>query len=88
VSPNEEIRLVLTTDACPEQYDAFIGERQVGYLRLRHGRFSVRCPDVCGERIYEAFTQGDGAFLEDERELHLATAKAHIKAWVDRQGAQ
>jgi plasmid stability protein len=31
------VRLVRTCFACPEQYDAFIGEEKVGYLRLRHG---------------------------------------------------
>ena len=34
-----EIKLIQTCGACPEQYDAFIGEEQVGYLRLRHGYF-------------------------------------------------
>ena len=32
-------RLILTCGACPEQYDVFDGDRQVGYLRLRHGHF-------------------------------------------------
>ena len=43
------LKLVLTCGACPEQYDAFDGERQVGYLRLRHGHFTVTCPDVGGD---------------------------------------
>ena len=32
-----EIKLVKTCSACPEQYDAFYEDHQVGYLRVRHG---------------------------------------------------
>ncbi len=34
------VRLVQTCFACPEQYDAFIGEEKAGYLRLRHAAIS------------------------------------------------
>ena len=61
------VRLVRTCSACPEQYDAFIGEEKVGYLRLRHGHFRVECPDVWGEMVYEASPSGDGIFDDDER---------------------
>lgn len=74
----EEISLIQTCGACPEQYDAFLDGELVGYLRLRHGYFSVEYPDVGGKLIYEATTQGDGIFDEDERVKHLSEAKSAI----------
>jgi hypothetical protein len=71
----DDIRLVQTCTACPEQYDAFIGSELVGYLRLRHGFFTVQYPNVEGECVYEAQPKGDGAFYEEEREHFLTSAK-------------
>jgi hypothetical protein len=68
------IKLVQTCYACPEQYDAFIGDVQVGYLRLRHGRFRVDVPNCGGQTIYEASPQGDGIFDHDERDYYLRFA--------------
>ena len=74
----DTIRLEQTCGACPEQYDAYLGAKQVGYLRLRHGYFRVDFPDCGGETIYEAYTIGDGAFDPSEREFHLELAKDAI----------
>lgn len=74
----EEIKLVETCGACPEQYDAFIGSKQVGYLRLRNGYFRVDFPDCGGETIYEADPKGDGIFDSEEREFYLNEAKNAI----------
>jgi len=71
----EKIELVQTCGACPEQYDAFLDGKQVGYLRLRHGYFSVTYPDVSGEYVYEAEPKGDGLFEDDERSGYLANAR-------------
>jgi len=68
------IRLVKTCSACPEQYDAFSGDEQVGYLRLRHGGFSVSYPECGGDVIYEASPQGDGCFEDEERDYYLRFA--------------
>jgi len=73
-----KIKLVQTCEACPEQYEAFLNEKQVGYLRLRHGEFKVDYPDCGGETIYEATPKGDGIFEEDEREYYLEQAKQAI----------
>ena len=73
-----EIKLIQTCGACPEQYDAFIGEEQVGYLRLRHGYFRVDYPDYSGETIYSAEPKGDGCFDVDERDHYLEEAKKAI----------
>lgn len=76
------IKFVKTCDACPEQYDAFLGEERVGYLRLRHGIFYVVCPDVGGVPVYEAAPDGDGAFDDDERDYYLRFAADAILKWV------
>jgi hypothetical protein len=76
-----DIVLVQTCGACPEQYDAFIGDRQVGYLRLRWGEFRVDYPDCGGETIYQAAI-GDwlqGAFDEQQWSHYLEAAKAAIR---------
>lgn len=73
-----QIRLEMTCGACPEQYDAFVGDKQVGYLRLRHGYFRVQFPACGGETVYESPTIGDGIFDEGEREFHLQRAKAAL----------
>jgi len=81
------VKLELTCGACPEQYDAYIGDEQVGYLRLRHGFFTVECPDCGGERVYEAEPNGDGLFDDIEREFYLREAVSAVKAWKGNQDA-
>ena len=80
-----DIQLVETCSACPEQYNAFLGKKQVGYLRLRHGCFTVDYPDVGGEQIYSACPNGDGSFLHEERDQYLKEA---VKAIVKRLKAE
>lgn len=38
------LRFELTCGACPEQYDVYNGETQVGYVRLRWGGSTLRLP--------------------------------------------
>ena len=75
----QKYKLYLTCEACPEQYDvtdAF--DRQVGYLRLRHGGFRADTP-YCGDiTVYQAQTIGDGTFNDSERTEHLTAAIEHI----------
>lgn len=66
--------LVQTSTACPEQYDVFLGDERVGYLRLRHGVFRADYPDCGGETVYEAEPEGDGCFVDAERDFHLTQA--------------
>ena len=70
------IELHRTCYACPEQYDAIniMTNERIGYLRLRHGHFTVEVPDVWGELIYESYPRGDGIFEEDERTNELTNA--------------
>lgn len=80
------VTFVRTCYACPEQYDAFIpyGDDgdvfQVGYLRLRHGKFTVECPDVGGQIVYQATIEGTdvGIFSDEERIEHLKKAAQAI----------
>lgn len=74
----EDIELIQTCGACPEQYDAIFDGKTVGYLRLRYGHFSVNYPYVAGELIYSAYPSGDGIFDSDEREHYLNAAKDAI----------
>lgn len=76
------ITLVKTCDACPEQYDAYQDGRLVGYLRLRHGCFTVDCPDVNGKEVYRAAPKGDGIFEYDERDYYLRFAVKAIEDWI------
>jgi hypothetical protein len=66
-----QLRLKMTCGACPEQYDVFNGDDQVGYMRLRHGYFRA---EYRGTVVYEANPNGDGCFREDERTYHLNRA--------------
>lgn len=70
-----EFDLVRTCCACPEQYDVFLGERQVGYLRLRHGYFRVDFPECGGKTIYSYNAKGDGIF-DNEEERYEQLVKA------------
>lgn len=81
----EDIKLIKTCDWCPEQYDAFVGEIQVGYLRLRSGYFSVEAPkcQLISNTVFEAEPEGDGSFEDDEREHYLAEAKKSIAKWLN-----
>lgn len=72
------IELVMTCSACPEQYDAYWNGLLVGYLRLRHGDFTVTFPNVYGEIIYSAEPAGDGSFEDHERDYYLMEAEKAI----------
>ena len=64
----------LTCWACPEQYDVFLDEQQVGYVRLRWGCLSARLGNVYGEEIYRYnFDDGYlGVFPDsNSRDFHL-----------------
>jgi hypothetical protein len=76
------ITLKMTCGACPEQYDALDEEGNlVGYLRLRWGSFRVEVPDCGGETIYQASPEGDGRFMDHERDYYLRFAVKAIEQW-------
>ena len=70
-----------TCGACPEQYDVFKNNKQVGYLRLRHGCFTASVPNASGKIVYDAEPLGDGIFAEHERMKYLTKAIRAIKKY-------
>jgi hypothetical protein len=76
-------KFLRTCGACPEQYDVFDDtDTQVAYLRLRHGRFTVKCPDVGGKLVYHDHPNGDGCFDADERYEYLSNASRAIEKFL------
>lgn len=84
MSEAAKIELKMTSTACPEQYDAFLDGRQVGYLRLRWGIFRVDYQDCGGETLLCEMVAGDGEFEPSEREGYLERAKAAILRRLER----
>lgn len=77
---DKTMRLVQTSSAAPEQYDALDQQDNViGYLRLRNGSFRVHFPDVGGKVIYEANPAGSIIFGDNERRYYLQKAIKAIK---------
>ena len=60
-------KIVQTCAACPEQYEVFLNDEQIGYLRLRHGTFRADYPDCGGDTVFTVETDGDGVFIDRER---------------------
>lgn len=62
------LRFVLTCGSCPEQYDVYRGNRQVGYVRLRHSVIRADYPTCAGETVFRSpYGNSDtGMFLNDE----------------------
>lgn len=74
-----DIKFYMTCQACPEQYDAYLDGMRVGYLRLRHGNFTIDFPDVDGENIfYEKIPDDASVFTDEERVKYLALAQTLI----------
>ena len=70
-----EYHFELTCLACPEQYDVYVGDLMIAYVRLRHGRLRVEHPDIGGKEVYKAILddwEDQGRFADDEqRMMHL-----------------
>ena len=65
--------LYRTCCACPAQWDVYLGDNKVGYLRLRHGSFRADCPFKT--TVYHTTDcKGDGIFDLDEEEFFLTEA--------------
>ena len=63
---------IQTCGACPEQYDVYLNDKRVAYVRLRYGRLTAK--NSKGEEIYKAlFNNGwKGAFREiEERQYYF-----------------
>lgn len=72
-----------TCMACPEQYEAWYDDEQIGYVRLRWGHLTAEYPDVGGKYVYSADI-GDkawqGCFTDDEERCeHLVKIAEKLK---------
>lgn len=73
-----DLRLNKTCSACPEQYDVYYEDQQIGYIRRRWECIWVICPNVHGEVIDER---------EDDLGTHsLALAMKSIVTWFNDKG--
>jgi hypothetical protein len=69
-----------TCFACPEQYDVYWNNKQVAYVRLRHGMLRVYAPDFGDNIIFTTEdVEGDGCFTHDERPNQLRRVVEHIE---------
>lgn len=73
-------RLELTCGANPEQYDVYIDNRYVGYMKLKNGHFHVI--DAGGNCVYKTRPHGENCFKDNERVMHL---NAGCRAFEDKQ---
>ena len=62
------LRFQLTCSASPEQYDVYLEDEQVGYVRYRFGNLSADYPDVGMEGLLiEELTEETGILTDQER---------------------
>lgn len=59
--------------------------KQVGYIRLRHGKLTVECPDCGDTLVFTGEPNGSGGeFLDDERVMWLNKCLTAIKKWMNQ----
>jgi hypothetical protein len=65
-----------TSPGCPEQYDVFQKDKQVGYIRYRWGNFRIDCPNCGDKEIYSEEIDEDGyeGMLNENRMKYLKLA--------------
>lgn len=81
------LEFIKTCDACPEQYDVYLGEIKVGYVRLRFGTLRADFPDCGGATIYmeDIGDEWTGVFpSEVVRRNHLEKIADKILAIIRR----
>lgn len=81
----EGLDLVRISSMCPEQYDVYEGNKQVAYLRVRFGHFTVDMPDAGDETVYKTAIKGDGEFESEERQEQLEKAIRIIRNKLETQ---
>lgn len=81
--------LKMTCYQMPEQYDVYLGDAVVGYMRLRHGYFYASMYECDGHIVYEADTVGTNMFEDNnERAYHIDRAILAIDEFLDRFNSQ
>ena len=82
------LRFELTCGACPEQYDVYKGDLQVGYVRLRFGGLRCDYTEVGGETIYTHIFDDilKGCFDSgEERDFHLTEISKALTGRLERE---
>lgn len=76
-------KLVKTCNASPEQYDVYKDDKQVAYIRVRHGIMRVDVPNCGGETVYRTLDfQGNGSFSDPkERDYHIKQALKAVEEY-------
>jgi len=69
---NGKLMFNITCYAYPEQYDVYLNDNIVGYVRLRGGSLICEYPNVNGELIYEHTFDDSfkGKFDNDDERNH------------------
>jgi hypothetical protein len=77
----------LTCSMCPEQYDVFDGPKQVGYVRLRWGHFTVDYPDCMEEELLSLDLDDEQGCFDNEiqRLAYLTKAALAIRARMEEE---
>jgi hypothetical protein len=79
-----ELDFFMTCSTCPEQYDVFLGTKQIGYVRLRGARLQAAYPNVDADYsfVHHFSSENDywkGRFYSDnERNYWLDCVGKHL----------
>ncbi len=92
----EGYELVMTSLACPEQYDMLNETGQtVGYFRLRGASYTVHAPECMGDLVFDHYWDDDpwkGSFDTDEERREFlqkgidAVLRYHTDEWEPSPG--
>jgi hypothetical protein len=67
-------KLINTSLAYPEQYDVFLNNQKIGYLRLRGNQFIAIYPNIDGKTVYSVKVCGEGCLQPHESTKQLTLA--------------
>ena len=76
-----DYKLVQTCSACPEQYDVYLDNQVIGYIRLHRGHFSAQyfyIDDANSTIVYHAYLDYNGRFVDEHRNYYLNQAIAAL----------
>jgi hypothetical protein len=81
----EDITIERRSISNPEEYEALLNGKQIGYLRLQDGHFTVKYGMPSGTLIWESFPEGKDALTEHERPLYLKIAQQKLFDHINKQ---
>jgi len=76
-------KFILICPGFPESYEIFKDNKNIGYLRLRWGKFKIIIPDYRGIIIDELYPKGHGEFHDNERRYYLKESLKKINWYYD-----